>query len=74
VALGVLASLPLAAPLLVLRLGGAGRPRRLSFGYGARTLALHLQSSAVAVGALAVAVAMLTGITVMVASFRGTVI
>jgi hypothetical protein len=74
VALGVLASLPLAAPLVVLTLGSAGRPRRLSFGYGARTLALHLQSSAVAVGALAVSVAMLTGITVMVTSFRGTVI
>jgi putative ABC transport system permease protein len=74
VALGILASLPLAAPLLVLGLGRAGRPRTFSFGYGARTLALHLQSSAVAVGALAVAVAMLTGITVMVASFRGTVI
>ena len=74
VALGVLAALPLAAPLVVLRLGSAGRPRRLSFGYGARTLALHLQSSAVAVGALAVSVAMLTGITVMVTSFRGTVI
>ncbi len=74
VALGILAALPLAAPLLVARLGRTGRPRRLSFAYGARTLGLHLQSSAVAVGALAVAVAMLTGITVMVASFRGTVV
>jgi putative ABC transport system permease protein len=73
-ALGILASLPLAAPLLVERLGRVGRPRRLSFAYGARTLGLHLQSSAVAVGALAVAVAMLTGITVMVSSFRGTVL
>ncbi len=68
------ASPPLAAPLLVERLGRVGRPRRLSFAYGARTLGLHLQSSAVAVGALAVAVAMLAGITVMVASFRGTVL
>ena len=74
VALGILAALPLAAPSVVLGLGRAGRPRRFSFGWGARTLALHLQSSAVAVGALAVAVAMLTGITVMVTSFRGTVI
>jgi putative ABC transport system permease protein len=74
VALGILVALPLAAPLLVVWLGRAGRPRRFSFTFGARTLALHLQSSAVAVGALAVAVAMLTGITVMVASFRGTVI
>ncbi len=74
VALGILASLPLAAPALVLWIGRAGRPRGFSFAWGARTLALHLQSSAVAVGALAVAVAMLTGITVMVSSFRGTVI
>ena len=74
VALGILAALPLAAPSLVLALGRAGRPRGFSFGWGARTLALHLQSSAVAVGALAVAVAMLAGITVMVSSFRGTVI
>jgi len=74
VALGILAALPLAAPLLVERLGRVGRPRGFSFGWGARSLALHVQSSAVAVGALAVAVAMLAGITVMVTSFRGTVI
>lgn len=74
VALGILAALPLAAPALVLGLGRLGRPRRFSFGWGARTLALHLQSSAVAVGALSVAVAMLTGITVMVTSFRSTVV
>jgi putative ABC transport system permease protein len=73
-ALGVLVALPLAAPLLVRALGGAVRPRRFSLGWGARTLALHLRSSAVAVGALAVSVAMLTGITVMVSSFRGTVV
>jgi putative ABC transport system permease protein len=74
VALGILAALPLAAPALVLGLGRTGRPRRFSFGWGARTLALHLQSSAVAVGALSVAVAMLAGITVMVTSFRSTVV
>jgi putative ABC transport system permease protein len=73
VALGILAALPLAAPMLVRALGARGRGRRLSLGWGARSLSLHLRSSSVAVGALAVAVAMLTGITVMVASFRGTV-
>ncbi len=73
-ALGTLVALPLAAPLSVRVLAGIGRTRRFSLVYGARTLALHLQSSAVAVGALAVAVAMLTGITVMVGSFRDTVV
>ena len=73
-ALGVLAALPLASPAAVRLLSRMGRARRFSAGYGARTLALHLQSSAVAVGALAVAVAMLTGVTVMVESFRGTVV
>jgi len=73
-ALGVLLSLPLAAPAAVGALGHSGRPRRFSLWYGARTLALHLRSSAVSVGALAVAVAMLAGITVMVESFRDTVV
>jgi putative ABC transport system permease protein len=73
-ALGVLLSLPLAAPIAVRAISRAGRPRRFSLGYGARTLALHLRSSAVSVGALAVAVAMLAGITVMVESFRDTVV
>lgn len=72
-ALAVLVAAPLAAPLL---LEGAGRlpaPRRLGAGYGARDLAGHLRATAVAAGALAVAVAMLAGITVMIASFRSTV-
>jgi putative ABC transport system permease protein len=74
VALGVLVALPLAAPAILVRLGRTPSPRRFSLGYGARTLALHLQSSAVAVGALSVTVAMLVGITVMVSSFRHTVV
>lgn len=74
VALGIVAALPLAAPALVRALGHSGPPRRFSLGWGARTLALHLPSSSVAVGALAVAVAMLVGITVMVSSFRSTVV
>ena len=73
-ALGVLLSLPLAAPAAVWALGRVGRPRRFSLGYGARTLSLHLGSSAVSVGALAVSVAMLAGITVLVESFRDTVV
>jgi len=73
-ALGVLVALPLAAPLAVRVLSRLGRARRFSVWYGARSLGLHLQSTAVSVGALSVAVAMLAGITVMVASFRDTVV
>ncbi|HVP67073.1 MAG TPA: FtsX-like permease family protein [Anaeromyxobacteraceae bacterium] len=73
-AAGILLALPLAAPAAVRLLSALGRPRRLSVAFGARTLALHLPSSAVAVGALAVAVAMLVGVTVMVESFRVTVV
>ena len=52
VALGVLAAASARRPLVVLRLGSrrAGRPAGSAFAYGARTLALHLRSSAVAVG------------------------
>jgi len=73
-ALAATLALPLAAPCLVRSLSRLPGPRRFSAGYGARTLPLHLTSSAVAVGALAVAVAMLTGVTVMVESFRDTVV
>lgn len=72
-ALAVLVAVPLGAPLL---LGLAGRlpaPRRIGVRHGARDLAAHLRSTAVAAGALGVAVSMLAGITVMVGSFRRTV-
>ncbi|WP_242341057.1 ABC transporter permease, partial [Anaeromyxobacter sp. SG66] len=72
-ALGVLVAVPLAAPAAIRLLGRAGRPQRLGVAYGARTLGARLGSSAVAAGALAVAVAMLAGVTVMVGSFRGSV-
>jgi putative ABC transport system permease protein len=72
-ALGVLIAVPLAAPAAIRLLGRAGRPQRLGVAYGLRTLGARLGSSAVAAGALAVAVAMLAGVTVMVGSFRGSV-
>ncbi len=72
-ALGVLVAVPLAAPAAIRLLARAGRPRRLGVAYGVRTLGARLGSSAVAAGALAVAVAMLAGVTVMVGSFRGSV-
>ena len=72
-AIAVLAAAPIGAPLV---LGLAGRlppARRLGVGYGARDLAAHARSTGTAAGALAVAVAMLAGITVMIGSFRGSV-
>ncbi|ABS25976.1 FtsX-like permease family protein [Anaeromyxobacter sp. Fw109-5] len=72
-ALGVVVAVPLAAPATIRLLARTGRPRRLGVGYGVRTLGARLGSSAVAAGALAVAVAMLAGVTVMVGSFRASV-
>jgi putative ABC transport system permease protein len=73
VALGILVAVPLAAPATLAALGGIGRPRRLGARWGVRTLAARPSGAAVAAGALAVAVSMLAGVTVMVGSFRGTV-
>ena len=73
VALGVLVAVPLAAPAALSTLGWLPRPRRLGARWGVRTLASRPSGAAVAAGALAVAVSMLVGVTVMVGSFRGSV-
>jgi putative ABC transport system permease protein len=78
-ALGVLAAVPLAAPAA---LGAAGRAlaargpgsRRLGIGFGLRSLRARPTSASVAAGALAVSVSMLVGVTVMVGSFRESVV
>jgi putative ABC transport system permease protein len=72
-ALGILVAVPLAAPAALRALSRAVRPRRLGTGWGIRSLGSRLPSAAVAAGALAVAVSMLVGVTVMVGSFRRTV-
>jgi putative ABC transport system permease protein len=72
-ALGVLAAVPLAAPAGLAALGRVPRPRRLGVRFGIRTLASRPSGASVATGALAVAVAMLAGVTIMVASFRASV-
>ena len=72
-AVGVLAVVALAAPAAVRALGLVPRPRRLAAAWGVRTLPSRLRTASVAAGALAVAVSMLAGITVMVGSFRVTV-
>jgi putative ABC transport system permease protein len=73
-AVAVLGAVPFTAPLLLRACERLPLPRRLGAAYGARGLASHLRGVAVAVGALAVAVGMLVGITVMVGSFRETVV
>jgi len=72
-ALGVLAAVPLAAPAALRVLSRAGRATRLGVAWGIRTLAARLSGAAVASGALALAVAMLVGVTTMVGSFRASV-
>ncbi|HEX9051125.1 MAG TPA: FtsX-like permease family protein, partial [Anaeromyxobacter sp.] len=72
-ALGILVAVPLAAPAALAALGRVPRPRRLGVRFGIRTLASRPSGASVAAGALAVAVAMLGGVTIMVASFRGSV-
>jgi putative ABC transport system permease protein len=72
-ALGVLIAAPLSAPAALLLLSRTGRARRLGVRHGLRTAGVRLAASAPAAGALAVAVAMLVGVTVMVQSFRETV-
>jgi putative ABC transport system permease protein len=72
-ALAVLAAAALAAPLAVLGVARAARPRRLGAGYGVRSLAGRLPSTALAAAALAVASSLSVGIAVMVGSFRATV-
>jgi putative ABC transport system permease protein len=72
-ALGILAAVPLSAPLALRSLSRLARPRRLGALHGFRTLSARLPATALAAGALAVAVSMLAGVTVMVGSFRETV-
>jgi putative ABC transport system permease protein len=72
-ALGLLAAVPLAAPALLRAVARLPRPRRLSIAWGVRSLGTRLGATAIAAGALAVAVSMLAGVTIMVSSFRETV-
>ena len=71
-AVALLLAVPLATPWLVQRLAGRLRIRRFGFAYSLRSLATRLQTTSFAASSLAIAVAMLVGITVMVASFRRT--
>lgn len=72
-ALGVLVAVPLAAPAALRGFTLLARPRTLGVAFGAHSLGARLSAAAPAAGALAVAVSMLFGVSIMVGSFRGTV-
>ena len=71
-AVALLAGLPLLTPWTIRRLTGPLRVNGFGLGYSLKSLGARLQSSAFAVAALAVAVSMLVGISIMVDSFRDT--
>jgi putative ABC transport system permease protein len=73
VGVALLIGLPLLAPWLVKQGTSRLRPGRFGLLYGVKALGLRLQTTAFAVAALAVAVSMLVGITLMIGSFRRTV-
>jgi len=72
-AVSLMVGLSLLTPLVIRLMANPVRVRRLGFSYSLKTLGARLQTTAVAVAALAVAVSMLVGITLMVGSFRRTV-
>jgi putative ABC transport system permease protein len=71
-AIALLAGFPLLTPLSIRLATGPIRARDFGLTYSLRGLAVRLRATSIAVAALAVAVSMLTGITVMVSSFRQT--
>ncbi len=73
VGVAVLLALPLFTPLLLKLLCGRVRPGGFGLAYAVRSLGLQLQTTSFAIAALAVAVSMLIGITLMIGSFRRTV-
>ncbi len=73
VGIGLLIALPLCAPMVVRAGTRAIGVTGFGLRYGAKALGLKLQSAAFAVAALAIAVTMLVGVTMMISSFRRTV-
>ena len=71
-ALGLVLSIPLMAPLLVQRGARLVRGGGFGFAFGLRGLGQQLQTTPFAIAAVAVAVCMMVGVTVMVGSFRRT--
>ncbi len=73
VGIALLIGLPLLAPWVVREATRRLRPGRFGLRYGVKALGLRIQTSSFAAAALAVAVSMLIGITLMIGSFRRTV-
>jgi len=70
----LLVTLPLVSPLLIKTLCGWVRPHSFGLSLGMRNLAIRLQTTSFAVGGLAVTVTMLVGTTLLIGSFRETLI
>lgn len=66
-------AIPLVTPLVVQVTARLSRARNFGLAYSLRSLGQRLQMTSMAVAALAVAVTMLVGVTLMVASFRVTI-
>jgi putative ABC transport system permease protein len=69
----LLGAVPLAVPWLVQRIALTLDVRRFGLAFAMKSLAVRLQTTAFAVTSLALAVAMMVGVTVMIGSFRQTV-
>ncbi|MFO7610634.1 MAG: ABC transporter permease [Candidatus Krumholzibacteriia bacterium] len=70
----MMVSLPLVVPLVVRTVTGTVRPRGLGFALSLRNLSARLQTTSLAVAALAVTTSMLVGITILIGSFRATLV
>jgi putative ABC transport system permease protein len=73
-AVALLLGLPLLTPFVVRGITRRARVTAFGLRYALRGLGGRLQTAAFAVAALAIAVAMLAGITLMIASFRATLV
>ena len=70
----MMVALPLTVPLVVGAAGRLARPGSLGLALSVRNLVARLQTTSLAVAALAVTVSMLVGITLLVGSFRATLV
>ncbi len=70
----MMVALPLVVPLVVRTVCGPVKPRGIGLGLSLRNLVVRLQTTSFAVAALAITVSMLIGITLLVGSFRATLV
>jgi putative ABC transport system permease protein len=72
-AAALLLAVPLLVPWVVRAAAERARPAQFGLLYSLRSLAVRLQTTSFAVSSLAIAVAMMVGVTIMIGSFRSTV-